>query len=86
LTRLVLSIFLGRRIVEQTGEHKKPILEDSDQLWDKEKMIPGNAKWLPGNTDRLSRKIEPELGRIESEPGEIEPSSGKEKSILGNAN
>jgi hypothetical protein len=55
----------------------KPILEDSDRLWDKEKPIPGNAKRLPGNTDRLSRKIEPETGRTESELGKTEPSSGK---------
>jgi hypothetical protein len=62
----------------------KPILEDSDQLWGKEKPILGNAKWLPGNTDRLSGKIEPESGRIESELGKIELSSGKEKPVLGN--
>jgi ribonuclease HI len=31
----------------------KLILEDLDQLWDKEKMILGNTKRLPGNTDRL---------------------------------
>jgi hypothetical protein len=62
----------------------KPILEDSDQLWGKEKPILGNAKWLPGNTDRLSGKIEPESGRIESELGKIELSSGKEKLVLGN--
>jgi ribonuclease HI len=64
----------------------KPIVEDSDRLWDNEKPIPCNAKRLPGNTDRLSGKIEPETGRIESEPGKIEPSSGKKKSVLGNAN
>jgi ribonuclease HI len=64
----------------------KPILEDSDQLQDKEKSIPGNTKRLPGNTDRLSGKTEPESGRAELEPGEIEPSLGKEKPVLGNAN
>jgi ribonuclease HI len=64
----------------------KSILEDSDQLRDKEKPIPGNAKRLPGNTDRLSGKIEPESGRIESEPGEIELGSCKEKPVLGNTN
>jgi hypothetical protein len=64
----------------------KPILEDSDRLRDKEKLIPGNAKRLPGNTDQLSGKIESELERTESEPGKIEPSSGKEKLVLGNAN
>jgi hypothetical protein len=64
----------------------KLILEDSDRLWDKEKPIPGNAKWLPGNTDRLSGKTEPESGRTESEPGKTEPSSGKEKPVMGNAN
>jgi hypothetical protein len=64
----------------------KPILEDSDWLWGKEKPILGNAKRLPGNTDRLSRKIEPESVRTESEAGEIEQSLGKEKPVLGNAN
>jgi hypothetical protein len=64
----------------------KPILEDSDWLWGKEKPVPGNAKRLPGNTDRLSGKIEPESGRTESEPGKIELSSGKEKMVLGNTN
>jgi hypothetical protein len=64
----------------------KLILEDSNQLRDKEKLIPGNAKWLPGNTDRLSGKIELESGRTELEPGKTEPSSGKEKPVLGNAN
>jgi hypothetical protein len=34
----------------------KPILDESDRLWDKEKPIPGNAKRLLGNTNRLSRK------------------------------
>jgi hypothetical protein len=29
----------------------KPILEDSDQLWDKEKLILGNAKRLPSNRE-----------------------------------
>jgi ribonuclease HI len=64
----------------------KLILEDSDRLWDKKKMIPGNAKRLPVNMDRLSEKIEPESGRTESELGDTEPSSGKEKSVLGNTN
>jgi hypothetical protein len=64
----------------------KPILEDLDQLWVREKLISRNTKRLPGNTDQLSGKIEPESGRTESEPGKIEPSSGKEKSVLGNAN
>jgi hypothetical protein len=64
----------------------KPILEDSNRLRDKEKPIPGNAKWLPGNTDRLSGKTESETGRTESEPGKTEPSLGKEKPVLGNAN
>jgi hypothetical protein len=47
----------------------KLILEDSDQLWVKEKSIPGDTKRLPGNPDLLSGKIEPELGRSESELG-----------------
>jgi hypothetical protein len=64
----------------------KPILEDSDWLWDKEKPIPGNAKRLSDNMDRLSGKIELESGRIESEPGKTELSSGKEKPVLGNTN
>jgi hypothetical protein len=64
----------------------KSVLEDSDQLPDKEKLIPGNVKRLSGNTDHLSVKIEQESGRIESEPGKTEPSSGKEKSVLVNAN
>jgi ribonuclease HI len=64
----------------------KPILEDSDQLRDKERPILGNAKQLPGNTDWLPEKIEPESGRIESELEKTEPSSGKEKPVLGNAN
>jgi hypothetical protein len=64
----------------------KVILEDSDQLRDKEKSILSNAKRLPGNTDQLSGKIEPESGRTESEPGKTEVSSGKEKPVLGNAN
>jgi hypothetical protein len=54
----------------------KPILEDSDQLWGKEKLILGNAKRLPGNTDWLSGKTELS-GRIESIPGKTQPSSGK---------
>jgi hypothetical protein len=45
------------------------ILEDSDRLRNKEKLIRGNAKWLLGNTDRLSGKPELESGRTESEPG-----------------
>jgi hypothetical protein len=64
----------------------KLILEDSNQLRDKEKPIPGNAKWLPGNTDWLSGKTEPETGRTEPEPGKMESSSGKEKPVLVNAN
>jgi hypothetical protein len=44
----------------------KPILEDSDQVRGKEKLILGNAKWVPGNTNQLSGKTESELGRIES--------------------
>jgi hypothetical protein len=64
----------------------KPILEDSDQLRDKEKLIPGNVKRLPGNTDQLSGKTELETGRTKSESGKIELSSAKEKSVLGNAN
>jgi hypothetical protein len=65
----------------------KTILEDSDQLRDKEKPIPGNVKRLPSNTDRLSGKTKPESGRIESEPRpsygcglweELEPISGEE--------
>jgi hypothetical protein len=57
----------------------KPILDDSDQLWDKEKPIPDNVKRLP-------RKTEPELGRTESKLGKTESSSNKEKPVLGNAN
>jgi hypothetical protein len=64
----------------------KSILEDSDRLRDKEKLILGNAKRLPGNTDRLSKKTEPESGRTELEPGKTESSSGKEKLVMGNAN
>jgi hypothetical protein len=64
----------------------KPILEDSDQLRDKNKQVPGNAKRLLGNTNRLSGKTEPESGRTKSKPGKIEPGSGKEKLVLGNAN
>jgi hypothetical protein len=64
----------------------KSILEDLDQLWGKEKLIPGNAKRLPGNTDQLSEKTEPKSRRTESELGIIEMSSGKEKLVLGNAN
>jgi hypothetical protein len=65
----------------------KPIIEDSDRLWDKEKPIPSNSKWLPEkNTDQLSGKIETESGRTESEPGKTKPSSGKGKPVLGNAN
>jgi hypothetical protein len=64
----------------------KPILEDSDRLRGKEKLISGNAKRLSGNTDRLFGKIEPESGRTESEPGKMELSSGKEKLVLGNSN
>jgi hypothetical protein len=63
-----------------------PILEDSDRLRDKEKLILGNARRLPGNTDQLSGKTEPESGRTESKPGKIELSSGKEKPVLGNVN
>jgi hypothetical protein len=61
----------------------KLILEDLDQLRDKEKPILCNTKQLLGNMDWLPRKTEPESGRIESEPGKIELS---EKPVLGNAN
>jgi hypothetical protein len=64
----------------------KLILENLDQLRDKEKPISGSARQLLGNMDQLSRKIEPESGRTESEPGKTELSSGKEKPVLGNAN
>jgi hypothetical protein len=64
----------------------KPILEDLDRLWVKEKPLPGNAKRLSGNIDRLSRKTKSESRRIESEPGKMEPSLGKEKPVLGNTN
>jgi hypothetical protein len=64
----------------------KPILEDSDRLRDKEKLILDNAKRLSGNTDRVPGKTKLESGRTESEPGKIEPSSSKEKPVLGNAN
>jgi hypothetical protein len=64
----------------------KPILEDSDWLQGKEKLIPGNAKRLLGNTDRLSRKIDSESGRTESELRKTEPCLGKEKLVLGNTN
>jgi hypothetical protein len=47
----------------------KPILEDSDRLWGKEKLILGNMKRLPGNTDQLSEKTEPESRRTESKLG-----------------
>jgi hypothetical protein len=36
----------------------KPIVEDLDQLRDKEKPIPNNAKRLLGNTNRLPGKTE----------------------------
>jgi hypothetical protein len=61
----------------------KPILEDSDHLRGKKKLISGNSKQLP---DRLSEKIEPVSGRTESEMRKTRPSSGKEKPVLGNAN
>jgi hypothetical protein len=64
----------------------KLILEDTDRLWGKEKLILGNAKRLLGNTDRLSGKTEPESGRTESEPGKTELILGKEKPVLSNAN
>jgi hypothetical protein len=64
----------------------KPILEDSDPLRGKEKLISGNAKRLPGNTDRLSGKTELESERTVLKLGKIELSSGKEKLVLGNAN
>jgi curli biogenesis system outer membrane secretion channel CsgG len=64
----------------------KPILEDSDRLRDKEKLISGNAKRLPGNNYWLLGKIELESGRTESGLGETESSSSKEKLVLGNAN
>jgi ribonuclease HI len=65
---------------------EKSILEDSDQLQDKEKLIPDNTKRLPSNMDHLPGKTEPESGRTELEPGKTEPSSSKEKPILGNTN
>jgi hypothetical protein len=65
---------------------RKLILEDSDQLQDKEKLIPGDAKRLPGKMDRLSGKIEPESKRTDTEPGKTELSSDKEKLVLGNTN
>jgi ribonuclease HI len=64
----------------------KPILVDSDQLWDTEKPIQDNTKRLLGNIDRLLEKTEPDSRRTESEPGKTEPSSGKDKPVLGNAN
>jgi hypothetical protein len=64
----------------------KPILDDLDRLWDKEKPIPGNAKRLLGNMDRLSGKIELESRRTESELRKTELSSGKEIPVLGNMN
>jgi hypothetical protein len=64
----------------------KPTLDDSDRLWDKEKLISGNIDRLSGNTYWLSRKIELESGRTELKPRETEPSSGKEKPVLGKAN
>jgi hypothetical protein len=65
---------------------EKSILEDSDQLQDKEKLIPDNTKRLPSNMDHLPGKTEPESGRTELEPGKTEPSSSKEKPVLGNTN
>jgi hypothetical protein len=79
-----IGSLVGHRYALRSKE--KQILEDSDRLWGKEKLILGNAKRLPGNTDRLSGKTEPESGRTESELGKIQPSSGKEKPVLGNAN
>jgi hypothetical protein len=64
---------------------RKSILEDSNWVRGKEKLILGNAKRLPGNTDQLSGKIEPELGRTEWESGKTKLCSGKEKLVLGNA-
>jgi hypothetical protein len=64
----------------------KLVLEDSDQLHDKEKPIPSNTKRLPDYIDRLSGKTELESKRTEAEPGKTEPSSGKGKSVLSNAN
>jgi hypothetical protein len=64
----------------------KPILEDSDWLWDKEKPIPDNTKQLLGNTVWLPGKTEPESGRTESKPGKTELCLGKERPVLGNAN
>jgi hypothetical protein len=45
----------------------KTILEDSDQLRDKEKSILGNAKQLPGNTDQLSEKTGVGKNRVRTE-------------------
>jgi hypothetical protein len=81
----VASVSLVRHMYALRSKGKS-ILEDSDRLRDKEKLILGNAKRLPGNMDRLSRKIESESGRTESKPGKTELSLGKEKPVLGNAN
>jgi hypothetical protein len=40
----------------------KLILEDSDRLRGKQKLIPGNTKRLPGNTDWLSGKNRTRVG------------------------
>jgi hypothetical protein len=67
----------------------KSILEDSDQLQDKEKSVLGNANQLPGNKDRLSGKAdlktEPSSGKAEPGPcyrcglqEESKPISGEE--------
>jgi hypothetical protein len=62
---LVASVSLAEHMYALRSK-EKPILEDSDRLWDKEKPILDNVKQLPGNTDRLSGKTEPESGKIES--------------------
>jgi hypothetical protein len=67
----------------------KSILEDSDRLRDKEKLVVGNTNPLPGNNDRLSGKAdletEPSSGMAEPGPSyecglqeELEPILGQE--------
>jgi hypothetical protein len=54
----------------------KPMLENSDRLYDEEKLMPDNTNWLP-------RKIGLDSGKTELESGKTEPGSGKAKPESG---
>jgi hypothetical protein len=61
----------------------KPVLENSDQVQDEEKLIPDSTNRLPGKIGLDSSKTEPESGKTESGSGKAELESGKTESEQG---